>query len=379
MTFIQGAAFTIFVLGLAWVIPPALERFKETPLDVTIVTMLKDEGDIMQRFSKSADSLTTKVILCDTGSTDNTKILWERYPTHHFKWTGDFDVNRNQCLDAVLPGIDTKWVLLLDADHTIVKQGLGEPKHDMNYIYMSPSNNKLPYLVRTSVLGRCRYKGVRHEYLDCLNVTRGDYHGLSLQHHGDGHHRPEKFQKDLERLTNAFNYEGDPALRIRYAFYIANTHFDLGHYNESIGWYHKRAQWEGWPEEVFFSQYRKGLAMYYTNDTRMGGLTLIDSYKFNPHRKEPLYYLALMERDKEHWPQCLLYTRAGMLVASPAVDALFVDQDIYSWAMEELHAFCLHKSGRPGEAKIHWNRMLSNPNLPDLVKKRVEQNLGLGL
>lgn len=380
MIFLKGVVVSVIVLGLAWVIPTAMEQLyhKSEKLngDVTIVTMLKDEENIMWRFVKSAESLTSNVMLCDTGSTDDTKILWQRYPTKHFNWTGDFDVNRNQCLDAVLPNISTEWVLLLDADHTIVKRGLEEPKYDMNYVYMSPSQNKLPYLVRSSVLSRCKYKGVRHEYLDCKNATRGDYHGLLLQHHADGHHRPEKFQKDLERLKNAFAYEGDPNIRIRYAFYIANTYFDLGQYNESVPWYHKRSQWEGWPEEVFFSRYRKGLAMYHMNETGLASLTLIDSYKFNPHRKEPLYYLALIERDREHWSECLLYTRAGMLVASPSVDALFVDQDIYSWAMEELHAFCLYKSGRPGEAEIHWRRMLTIPKIPAGVRKRVEENLG---
>lgn len=153
------------------------------------------------------------------------------------------------------------------------------------------------------------------------------------------------------------------------------TYEALGQWQNASKWYEKRARWGGWQEEVWFSTYRQGYALLEQNKTEDGIQMFLNAYGMNPHRAEPLYYLAMVHRLRQKWAHCLLYSRAALLVGSPDLNALFVDQDIYGWRIEDEQALCLYYSGRKEEARAHWRRMLSRGNLPDDAKNRVGINL----
>lgn len=347
-------------------------------LSVTVVTMVKNEGPIMHRFLKSAKRLTPHIVICDTGSTDHTRNYWAQYPTVHVQWHDDFAKARNECLEKASYFVKTMYVALLDADHEVMIRDISMiPQSMLNFIATGnhPGANALPYLVHYSGLTLCRYKGVTHEFLDCGNITTSKYHGFWLNHHQDGSHRTEKFEKDRQRLEAAYPDEPDPLLRIRYAFYLARTYDDLGQYNTSLDWYEKRSKWGGWEEEVWFSKYRSAVCLLYLNKRDRAKKRFIHVYKENPHRREPLYWLAFMAREAKEWPQCLLYARAGMLVAEPYDNALFVDFSIYTWALEEELAWCLVQTGHQGEAQGHWKRMINNPHTPANIRKTLQDNL----
>ena len=323
--------------------------------DVTVVVMIRDEAHILRRFFQSVYRLTNQVILCDTGSKDGTRDFWDNHMTFHHNWTDDFALNRNQCLRDALPHVKTKYVLLLDADHTIVAKGLQEPTFQVNLVNFGTS--RLPYLVVTKTLKQCHYRGVTHEYLDCpLTATQGAYNGIRLHHFEDGTHRKHKYERDLARLQRAFKVEKNPILLRRYAFYLARTLEDMRNYTHAVPWYRKRAQMTQ-DQESWFSEYRIGVILLHLNQTQTGVEHLIKAYKMNPHRKEPLYYLARFESKRQNWAECLLYGRAGMLVGSPSLHDLFVSDEIYNWALEEEVAWCLSRSGRHEEATGHYERI----------------------
>lgn len=328
----------------------------------TVVSMVRNEGHILQRMLQSVRG---PVLLCDTGSTDDTRRFWSTYPTVHHNWTDQFDTNRNMCLSHWLKYIRTDFVLFLDADHEVVHLNALPPQFDMNYIRFE--GNSLPYLVRTSVLSRCKYRGVTHEFFDCRNASSGHYSGIELRHFGDGSHRIAKFVKDRERLEKALEKEDDDLMRRRYAFYLARTLEDLQEWKEAEKWYKLRTTLGGWQQEVYYSWLRIGVMQLQQKE--VARVHFLKAYEVDPNRKEALYYLAQSMRMDKRWPDCLLYARAGMLVGSPDQDALFVNQDIQDWAMEEELAYCLYHAGRPGEAERHWERMRQNPMTPERVIK----------
>lgn len=357
---------------LLWV-PLRHKTIPEVPW-VTVVSMVRNESHILPRFLKSVQTLTPHVVFCDTGSTDGTLEMLSEYPLIQYEWTGRFDTSRNKCLADALKRVKTPYVLLLDADHTLfVYEKTKKPDHQVNTLDLG--GYRLPYLVASDTLREnCTYKGVTHEYLDCGTSTQGAHYGIAVGHHGDGGTRSTKFTRDLELLKTGYKEEGDPTLRIRYAFYLARTYESLGEWKDAQEWYKKRAEWGGWQEEVWYSTYKQGYVLLEQNKTDDGRQILLNAYGMNPHRAEPLYYLAMMYRLQKRWSHCLLYARAGLLVGTPDVNALFVDQAIYKWGLDDEQALCLFYSGRPIEARGHWKRMLKH-ELPLETYERVQANL----
>lgn len=340
----------------------------------TVISMVRNEGHILQRM---LNSVRGPIFLCDTGSNDTSTRFWSKYPTVHHNWTERFDANRNMCLSHWLPHVETDFVLFLDADHQVEHLSsisLATPSYDMNFVHMN--GNSLPYLVRTNILSKCKYRGVTHEFLQCSgNITSGHYHGIRLIHFSDGSHRIDKYEKDLQRLQRALEVEQDPLVRRRYVFYLARTLDDMSEYENAEKWYKERTTMGGWQQEIYYSWMRVGVNQLSMGLKEVGRVSLLIAYEVDSNRKEALYYLAQSMRRDERWADCLLYARAGMLVGSPAEDALFVNQPIYDWAMEEELAYCLYHGGKPGEAKRHWQRMLNNPQTPSNVVKVLQKNL----
>lgn len=102
--------------------------------------------------------------------------------------------------------------------------------------------------------------------------------------------------------------------------------------------------------ETFYALYR--LAVLDMKES-----LFLKAYHYYPHRREPLYYLARFARTRNNFTECLLYARSGLLVGSPSIYELYVENAIYLYALEEEFAYCLYYSGRVNEAnKFYQSR-----------------------
>ncbi len=98
-------------------------------------------------------------------------------------------------------------------------------------------------------------------------------------------------------------------------------------------------------QKVFYSMYR--LAVLHMDKNMFHS-----AYHYYPHRMEPLYYLARFERTAGNYSSCLLYARSAMMIGSPSIHELYVENAIYEYATEMEVVYCLHHSGRIEEAKM---------------------------
>lgn len=82
--------------------------------DLTVVILTKNEENCIEDAIKNAQLVTDKVLIVDSGSTDNTVELAEKVGAKivYRAWDNDFSAQRNFALKL----IDTEWVLYLDAD-----------------------------------------------------------------------------------------------------------------------------------------------------------------------------------------------------------------------------------------------------------------------
>lgn len=98
-------------------------------MSLSLCMIVKNEASVLPQCLHSVKNLVDEIVVLDTGSTDNTvSIAREMGATvHHFAWNNDFAAARN----AALAHVTTDWVLVLDADETLVATAIPEMKAAM--------------------------------------------------------------------------------------------------------------------------------------------------------------------------------------------------------------------------------------------------------
>lgn len=88
---------------------------------IAAVLIARDEARCIERCLESLRPFVDRIVLVDTGSTDDTAVLAQRCgaQVHSFAWPGDFSVARNHALDLA----DADWNLIVDADEWIMSGG----------------------------------------------------------------------------------------------------------------------------------------------------------------------------------------------------------------------------------------------------------------
>lgn len=91
---------------------------------ISLCMIVKDEEQMLPVCLESVQGAVDEIIVVDTGSTDSTVHIAERYGASvvHFKWCDDFAAARNAGLEAA----SGDWILFLDADERIDEQGARE-------------------------------------------------------------------------------------------------------------------------------------------------------------------------------------------------------------------------------------------------------------
>jgi GR25 family glycosyltransferase involved in LPS biosynthesis len=202
-------------------------------------------------------------VISDTGSTDNTKEIIQTFfkeknipgelVEHEWK---DFGYNRTKALECAFNKTD--YLFVFDADDSIVGK-LVIPKILVNdrydFLFGSGFTYLRPLLVNNRI--KWKYVGVLHEYLssefvETYSVLNGDYY-IHSGKTGDRNKDPDKYYKDAIVIQNAFEKEQDYGLKTRYAFYCAQSYRDAGYTEETLQWYLKCVEMNGWAQEKFFS------------------------------------------------------------------------------------------------------------------------------
>lgn len=89
---------------------------EEKPL-ITLSMIVKNEEKMLEDCLKSVQGIVDEIVIVDTGSTDNTLEIAEKYNARifHFDWIDDFAAARNEALKHSTG----EWILYLDADERI--------------------------------------------------------------------------------------------------------------------------------------------------------------------------------------------------------------------------------------------------------------------
>ena len=303
--------------------------------------IVKNESKIITRLFDSILPIIDCYCICDTGSTDNTIEIIEKYFKEKnkpgkiiqepFK---NFCYNRNYALMECVGLSD--YVLLLDADMVVeIKKFDKQILNSATSFFILQGNDSFYYqnlrIIKNN--GLYNYVGVTHEYVNSPKdntIISLDKNTIFIKDIGDGGSKSDKFERDLLLLTNGIK---DEPTNERYYFYLANTYFDLQRYDEAINIYKKRIELGGWKQEVWYSYYRIGLC--FKNIGKMDNAIKYWTYGFDfySQRLEGLYEIIKHYRIISKHKLANLFYQQSKQILDLKLDRnsyLFLQDDIYT-------------------------------------------------
>jgi glycosyltransferase involved in cell wall biosynthesis len=345
--------------------------------------IVRNESQIIEATLDMAAPYISSWVIVDTGSDDGTQDLIRNHMArlgipgelHERPWR-NFGHNRTEALTLAQGHGDYIWVL--DADDAVVGTldfgRLSAGLYQLRYRHASNIFWR-PNLFRDGL--RARYDGVVHEIVMVdqeftAGRVEGDYY-IDARSVGARSRNPrQKFENDRDLLLA--EVERNPG-HGRSVFYLAQSYFDLGNFDNARKWYQRRVDMGGWAEEVYYSMYRVAESMW---SLHAPWPEVLDAYlrawEFRPTRPEPLYAIAYRYRlDERHWPAYMFAKRAAEM-PFPDGDTLYVSADISDWVALDEQAFCASRIDKHAEAYALWERVLACPEITEPDRQRIAKN-----
>lgn len=332
-----------------------------------LLSMVKNETKIIERLMDSVKGRVDAIVICDTGSTDDTVEKAEAWlqandmsgATFHYAFT-NFGKSRTQsflcCQEWVAKvGWDaTKtWALLLDGDmmlsDPIERIALAKLGPEQAGVSLKQAAGSLIYsnmrVLRCSEPWIC--KGATHEAWTCPPAKHTTLlHSPILVDHGDGGCKSDKYPRDIRLLKEDLEEMPNDA---RTHFYLGQTYLCMRDWPNAIQTLKRRIEIGGWDEEVYIARMYLGEAYDNAGKTSDAVYTYMEAWQARPFRTEAamrlvtLYrkqpnsqFLASMMLERLFALQYGEDLRTGQIVTPPRnnTDVLFVnrhDTDYHIW------------------------------------------------
>lgn len=353
---------------------------------ICLTMIVRDEAHIVLEVLDATAPYIDYWVVVDTGSTDGTQDLirsrMERLgipgELHERPWR-DFGHNRSEALTLAQGKADYIW--MMDADDTVVGspefRGLTADCYNMVIHRDTGHAFWRRQLFRDGV--PWYYKGVVHEYACCDQPftqanLQGDYH-IEARLLGSRNKDPQKYAKDAAVLLAYLNEHPDDEGAV---FYVAQSYYDGGDFENARDWYARRVEMVECSEEVFYSLLRLGrsLAQLQAPDKQVED-AYARAWAYRPTRAEPLYELAYRMRVRARYEMGYLFARHA--AALPLPETNWVDTDVYTWRALDEQAVCASWIGRKKETFELCRRLLTVARVDERERSRFAANRDLGV
>ena len=347
-------------------------------IKICFCAIFKNESKNVYRCLNSTKRVIDYISICDTGSTDNTIELIEKWSAEnnvpskiHREPFKDFGYNRNLSVKMAQESFpDATYLLLADADMILhIEENWDKTLLTSDEYLIKQKSSSLDYfntrIIRRLLSWKC--VGVTHEFWRCdtdHSIEKLDT--LWFDDREDGGCKSDKFVRDKRLLTEGFNDPETPSdLKIRYMFYLGQTLRALGEHMEAIKWYRLRIEAGGWIEEIFYSRFQIGFCYQQMGKLNKACISWMETFNSHPNRSEPLYHLAKMYREIDKNHLALIFALRGKEIPYPRNDSLFVERDVYDYLFdEEISISAFYVSNRMQSGRDAIARLLVREDLP---------------
>ena len=251
-------------------------------VSICLNMIVKNESKIILRCLESLYKIIDYWIICDTGSTDNTKELIQMFfedkkisgklINEEFK---NFGYNRNYLINKSKNICD--YLLFIDADMILINNNFNKQNliNDSYMIIQQNSNLNYPNIRLVKNNNKWSCKGVTHEYYSHNgNYSNEILKTLIIKDINDGGSKQNKFKRDINLLQEGLIKEPKNS---RYYFYLAQSYYCIQDYKNAIKYYSLRLKFKDFEEERWYSQYRLSLCYKYLDNNIFIKL-LLDAY-----------------------------------------------------------------------------------------------------
>ena len=310
---------------------------------IILLLMIKNESKIIERCIGRALEHIDAICILDTGSTDNTVEICNKYlstcgkpykvsaePFQNFGYNRTVSFQKAQELCNELHWGDNTYAMAVDAD-MIIKPSAEFKNHKMTapgYNVIQQNSNIKYYNNRFM---RCNYNwkciGATHEYWSGDPTEKIPYDIFYIDDINDGGCKSDKYERDIRLLTE--DLKNDPN-NGRTHFYLAQSYKDVGKFKEAITYFKRRIKIGGWYEEVWYSHYQIGKCYELLNQPEKLELWMNLAFTFHPRRSEPLYHLVKFFKDTLEHHKAYHYYLKGHNIPFPKDDVLFIEHNIYN-------------------------------------------------
>jgi len=357
--------------------------------------IVRNESHVILETLHSVSPYIDYWVICDTGSTDDTREKIQYYLSYYLDIPGelyvdewkDFGTNRTLALQRARGKTDYVWVIdaddiihgdfrfpdIMDADTYMLRYGTTSFTYFRNQIF----NNRRPW----------EYHGVLHEFSVCVDhqpvttskITEPKEYYIDSRRLGARNRDPEKYKKDANIMIKALGSCHDLHMKSRYTFYIAQSFMDYGELENAISWYQERIHLRGWSEEVFISHLSIATCLTRLDPTAHEKQIIehhLRAYQACPVRMESLFMLAVYYDQKGNPDKAISLLFRCIDHPFPKECVLFLRADIYRYEAYSLLIHLLEQTHREEQATQLWKKLLLVPETLELVLRHAPEIRG---
>ena len=330
-------------------------------------------------------------VICDTGSTDNTPNIIEKFfkekeipgEIFHHEWK-DFGTNRSLALQAAYG--KSEYLLIFDADDRIhgtftLPKILNKDRYHLKFgkgfCYERPLliNNRLGW----------KFVGVLHEYLSEIQpcppltdeIIQGNYY-IDCTNSGGRSKNPNKYSDDAKILEAAFHLEtqnNNRGLASRYCFYCAQSYKDAGNVEKAIEWYQKTLTLESWAQEKYVACLYVAELFARKEDWTNAQKYYVKTIEYDPERIEGISkLLQYLQKTDQHLLVNLVYHRFKDY-KEPSDEKLFYQTEEYRGKIEYFNSISAYYIKDHISGYDCCKKIIMGQNISPVYKKITSKNI----
>ena len=302
-------------------------------MKISVCMIVKNEEAVLERILRQAKQFASEIIVVDTGSTDNTVKIAQKYArVEHFKWCEDFSEARNYSFSFAT----CDYIMWLDADDFIPESEINKiknlkPDFDvlmLKYVTSFDKNFKpITEFYRERIIKRSlnlRWKDAIHEAITPTGKIL--YKDIRIYHKKEKQNPIGRNLKIYEKMIKSHI-----ALTPRQQFYYSRELMYNKKYSRSIASFKKFLKGEGWIENKI--EACLNLAWCYEAKGQLDDAKkfLLQSFTLSTPRAEVLCEFGNILISENKFKEAIWWFESALIVEKPLENGAFVNSDCYNF------------------------------------------------